>query len=231
MHGGREMAIELNGRLKKSILLLGDLKNKKILNVGCKGSWLEQYLSNNKVKIKEMYSFDIQDYDFPSLGKKFHFSIDSALDMQKYFNKNFDIVTFFEVIEHIPKNTEIEALKNINKSLKIGGTLYLSTPYKSIFSIIFDPAYWLIGHRHYSFEELNSFFEKAGFKVVKYELKGGFHEIFGMLFYYIFKHIFRSKKIGLNLFERSKEREFLDENYTGFTNIFIVGEKIMEAEK
>ncbi len=220
----------LDGRLRKSIEILGDLRRKKIINVGCKGAWLESYLSNKKIPLKEMHSFDIEDYDFPKLDKKFHFSIDSALDMKKFEGKNFDVATFFEVIEHIPKNTELIALRRINKSLKIGGKLFLSTPNKSFFSNILDPAWWLIGHRHYSAKQLTSFMEKSGFKVIKSDVRGGFAELIFMNSYYLFKNIFRTKKFGKNLFRNKRNRDYLEKSRKGFATIFIIAEKIRDVK-
>jgi len=171
-----------------------------------------------------MHSFDIKDYKFPKLGKRIKFRVDSVLDMKKYFGANFDIAAFYEVIEHLPKKTELIALQNINKSLKRGGILCLSTPNRSFFSNLLDPACYIMGHRHYSKEQIKIMLNKSGFVVVKNEIKGGFGELFSMIFYYIFKHLLRSRKLGLNLFEKRKEYEYgLD--YNGFANIFIVARK------
>lgn len=220
---------ELGGRLKKSIILLGNLKNKKILNIGCKAGWLEKYLFEKGIDFNNIESFDVENYSFPKFNSKFKFSVNSVLDMKKYHEKKFDIAVFLEVIEHIPKGTELIALKNINKSLKMHGQLILSTPNKNFFAITLDPAYFLIGHRHYSFEELQKMLGKTGFKVNHYEIKGGFAELMSMNFYYVFKHVLRSRKTGLKMFEEQRNKEFLDPKYSGFSNIFVVAEKIGEV--
>ena len=209
---------------------MGDLTGKKILDVGCKAAWLENYLNDHKTKLKEMHSFDVENYDFPKLGKKFHFAIDSVLDMKRYFGKDFDVATFFEVIEHIPKNTELQALTNIRKTLKVGGKLYLSTPNKSLFSNALDPAWWLIGHRHYSEKELRKMLEKVGFKIVKSEVRGGFTELIAMDTYYLFKNVFRTKRFGSNLFKDKRNSDYLDKNKKGFATLFIVAEKTKEKK-
>ena len=46
-----------------------------------------------------------------------------------------------------------------------------------------------------------------------------------MLGYYIFKHIFKTKTKGQNLFSKKRSSEYLDKNYNGFANIFIIAKK------
>lgn len=65
-------------------------------------------------------------------------------------NDTFDTVCMFDVVEHLPKNTEDVVFKEISRVLKSGGKLYLSTPNNHILSVISDSAYFLIKHRHYN---------------------------------------------------------------------------------
>ncbi|NVO03979.1 MAG: class I SAM-dependent methyltransferase [Bacteroidetes bacterium] len=48
------------------------------------------------------------------------------LDVNNYDQINFDVITSFEVIEHI--NNPVEEVININKLLRIGGAFYFTTP-------------------------------------------------------------------------------------------------------
>ena len=74
-------------------------------------------------------------------------------------------MTSWEVLEHIPKDTEKKMFNEVNRVLKPGGIFYISTPYNNVISNIFDPAWWLIGHRHYSLEKVKKYAQDAGFEI------------------------------------------------------------------
>ena len=65
----------------------------------------------------------------------------------------------------IPKQTENKMFSEAYRVLKPGGHFYLSTPYRHFLSNLFDPAYWLIGHRHYSKEQIEHFAQQANFSI------------------------------------------------------------------
>ncbi len=74
----------------------------------------------------------------------------------------FNEVVFSEVLEHLPRNSEIGALQEIHRVIRTGGRLYLTTPSNvAIFSLL-DPA-WYVGHRHYSKQTIETMLEAAGF--------------------------------------------------------------------
>ena len=134
---------------------------------------------------------------------------------------SFDVATFWAVIEHLPKGREIEALKDIYKVLKPGGCLFLMTEYNHPLSKLFDPAYFLIGHRHYSKEQLAKMLNAAGFVVGKMITKGGFWEGFSILSMYFFKHILRRPFKNWYFDER-----VIDEyRGTGFNLIYVIARK------
>lgn len=60
-------------------------------------------------------------------------------------DNSFDVVIFLAVLEHIPKDTEPQALAEIHRVLKPNGLLILETPNKHLFSFLLDPAYFLLG--------------------------------------------------------------------------------------
>lgn len=92
-------------------------------------------------------------------------------------------VFFTDVIEHIPKGTEMKALAELHRVLISGGQLVLSTPNKTLLYRLMDPAYFLIGHRHYSSIEVRLLLEKAGFKSRRLFSAGGTYALLCTLWY------------------------------------------------
>jgi SAM-dependent methyltransferase len=107
----------------------------------------------------------------------------------------FDFVFAWEVLEHIPKNTEKVFFKEMFRVLKAEGIFVMSTPHKNFRSIIFDPAFWIIGHRHYSQKQLNEYGEISGFKNSKFEVRGKYFLALWHISIYISKWILRKNNM------------------------------------
>lgn len=60
----------------------------------------------------------------------------------------FDTVFFLETLEHLPRGSETTVLAALARLLADGGELVLSTPAAGLAALC-DPAWLLIGHRHY----------------------------------------------------------------------------------
>ena len=133
----------------------------------------------------------------------------------------FDIVAMWEVLEHLPKNTESIALLEINRVLKKGGILILSAPHHHRFGNFFDPA-WYFGHRHYTQERIQYLIKESGFFVYDIEIYGGWYEILTMIPFYIFKWLFRSEIPFKDFFEKKRAEEYARK---GFANIFVKATK------
>lgn len=114
-----------------------------------------------------------------------------------------DVVTIFDVIEHVPKNTELEVFKEVNRVLKKGGIMLLTTPNNNLLTNLLDPA-WYLGHRHYKATELESLVEKSGLKVRHSEVRGSIWSSVYMLWFYIMKWIF-GKTLPRNRWIETKE--------------------------
>ncbi len=221
---------ELFGRSLYTFKFLdkNDIDNKNILDVGCGFGWFEYHLLKNKYKPKKVVGIDITSKDVLTAKdfikhENFYFKEASIFDLA--LKDKFDTVVSFEVIEHIPKNTEIEMFEKVNKLLRNKGVFYLSTPYNNFFSKLFDPAYFLIGHRHYSLDQLKNFAKKTGFKVEKFAIKGGFFDLISNLNMYIAKWIFRREKFFKSFFHKKQNYEFLEKE-KGINTIFVKFRKI-----
>ncbi len=220
-----ETSIErrISGR-HKACLEMADFDGKKILDIGCSYGWFEKFIGK---KAKEITGIDLDEKDLERARtevkiKSVKFEKGSALNLTKFKRNYFDIVVMFDVIEHIPKNTEKKTLEEIKKVLKKNGKLLISTPANN-FSKFFDPA-WYFGHRHYCKSKMQNILENAGFEVERMEIKGGFWEIFSMILFYPFKWLFNMEIPWKNFFDEKRDKEYL-KNKNGSVTLFVWSKK------
>lgn len=196
------------------------IKNKTILDIGCGFGWAELLFS--KLHPEKMVGIDYSE-ECLAVARKFKhpscsFKKGDALHLP-FKDNTFDTVVSWEVLEHIPKNTEEKMFSEIYRVLKPGGHLFLSTQHRNFFSTALDPAWWLIGHRHYTQSAIKKFAENSGFKISELNIKGRFFTIFGILNMYISKWIFRRPPLFHSFFAAKTEKEFTQDN--GMVYIFL----------
>ena len=215
----------LTGRHKKSFQFVDNVKDKVILDVGCSYGWFEAWAIENNCKKIIAIEPDVTSFkQIKEVIPNAIFKKGSALNVPSD-NEYFDIVVMWEVLEHLPKNTEKKIFEEIIRVLKSGGSLFLSTPNKTFWSCILDPAWWLVSHRHYDLNELIENMAESGFEIVKIEYGGGFYELFSMILLYIFKWFFRREIPFKVWFDKKRDVEFI--NGKGFTNAFLEVRKIL----
>lgn len=98
-----------------------------------------------------------------------------VLNPENYRGLSFDIITSFEVIEHI--NDPQPELAKITKLLRTNGLLYITTPnFNSISRYVLGPKWTVIQYpehlSYYTSKTLNTFLLHNGFKKVKLEATG-----------------------------------------------------------
>ena len=220
--------LSLHSRLKFSNNLVDtkDIRGKRVLDVGCGFGWFE--LNALGKGVKEIYGIEITSLDLKAArdnikDKRVRFKIGGALKLP-FQDNYFDTVVAWEVIEHIPKNTEDKMFKEIRRVLKRDGRFYLSTPYDSFLSKYLDPAYWLIGHRHYSKEKLISLGRKNGFNESKIYIEGGWWGLINIWNLYITKWIFRRRPFYESKLIVKEDVEY--KSSKGFMGIFVEYQKI-----
>ncbi|MBN2100305.1 class I SAM-dependent methyltransferase [Candidatus Dojkabacteria bacterium] len=174
-----------------------DVKNKNILDIGCGFGWFEAEADRRGAS--KISSIEVTEKDLETARKyltdhKFRLQAGSALDLP-YSNEEFDTVVAWEVLEHLPRGTEQKMFTEVNRVLKGKSVFYLSTPRLSLFSNILDPAWWLIGHRHYSVDFIKSMAEMTGFKVDELRIIGGWGTILWSLDMYFSKWVLRRRPI------------------------------------
>ena len=193
-----------------------DIMGKKLLDVGC---WTGQYITLAR-SIACCTGIDIEEKAILFAKKQYpkvKFYVGSVLNLP-FENGSFDVITFWEIIEHLPRGTEPKALSEIGRVLKAGGILFLSTPSNHPISILSDPAFFLKQHRHYSLDNLRWLLKNAGFKIEKAHLRGG---IFYILYFWaqmFFKHVLKRATPELKLLKTKAERDLKS---GGFSQISI----------
>lgn len=145
-----------------------------VLDIGCCTGGRVYKLSK---KTKKVYGMDIDTAKFELAPKQIRnrlFFGDVTKEIP--FKRKFDWIFLTEVLEHLEDDEA--ALRNINKSLKVGGKLVLTTPRSLKCFEFWDPAWikWkLTGkgrHYHYTQEELFDKLSRAGFKIEEYYIRG-----------------------------------------------------------
>jgi len=213
---------ELTGRLLATAQFVKDedLTGKDVLDVGCGyGTFVLNFASRGA---RNVSGIEITEEDISTAKKYIHQSnvdlfLGSAIGIP-FPDDSFDSVTSWEVIEHIPKNTESKMFFEIARVLRRGGSFYLSTPHRSFLSCVADPAWWLIGHRHYSKIFLISLAEHHGFAVETFEVRGKGFVLLNALNMYFSKWILRRGRLFASYFDKRDTAEY---HLAGYVTIFM----------
>ena len=200
--------------------------DKKILNIGCNNGIFEFLIAGD---IKEVVGVDIKYTNIFQAKEECkglnNVNFVKVNFLEKNLPKNFvDVVTLFDVIEHLPKGTEPLALVKINKMLKPRGQVIISTPLENKTKYL-DPAWYLRPrHRHYAKEQLAELLIDAGFEVEKIYTRGGFYEMFSMLLFYPFKWFLNMEIPFKKFFDKKREDEYKVDD--GYVTLFMIATKI-----
>jgi SAM-dependent methyltransferase len=142
----------------------------------------------------------------------------------------FDQVLFTDVLEHLPKNDEPKALREIYKCLCKKGELILTTPNDRLFFTSLDPARYMMGHRHYKVSCVRSLVSSCGFSPGKIFTGGLVWAFINVLWYcfvtYPVKRMFHYSPLDAPLALRSLEnREYEKISKNGYT-IFLKAARV-----
>ena len=207
----------LHGRSKWTIEYLKNegIKDKTILNIGTGFGWFEY---NVKDVVKEVYGIEPFEEGL-STAKKYLTEIPniilntgSALELP-FGDCTFDVVVSWDVIEHIPPNSEEQMVREMCRVLKPNGKIYLTTPHSSIINNITDPAWLLIGHRHYSYSRMKKIFSTiSNIEIDDMFTNGGGWTIINILNLYIAKWIFQKKPFFADFFNKKEDSQWEKRN-------------------
>lgn len=212
----------LHGRLLYTAQFVDDqdITEKSVLNIGCGSGWFELYAITKDVARIVGIEPTVADL---AITKKFvvapQASFVGASGLALPFpNAQFDTVMCWEVLEHLPKGREPDLFSEVRRVLKPGGIFYLSTPHYTRLGTAMDPAYWLIGHRHYYTRKIEELAKDGGFSITDLKVAGRYWEIAALWNLYIAKWVFRRGPFFLEQINRRCDHDFLGEK--GFMDIF-----------
>lgn len=99
-----------------------------------------------------------------------------------------DVAFMLETLEHLPRGSEVAVLAAVARCLRPGGRIVLSTPLSGLAAVL-DPAWWLVGHRHYRPTTLRSLVSGAGFESLDVRYSGNVTTAVDILQMYLGKHL------------------------------------------
>jgi SAM-dependent methyltransferase len=212
----------LHGRLLASSRFVddADVFGKDVVDVGCGFGWFEVDALRrgaHSVTGLEMSAGDLTTAKAHVTDARATFSVGSAIEVPSG-DETADTVVSWEVIEHIPKGTEDRMFLEVRRILRPGGAFYLSTPHATFWSNLLDPAWWLVGHRHYSVDRLRDFARRHGFEVVAVALRASWWTLLAVLDLYVAKWIFRRRPFFESFLNAKTDDEYAR---AGFVNVFL----------
>jgi ubiquinone/menaquinone biosynthesis C-methylase UbiE len=199
------------------------VENRRILDIGCWNGNYEFLLSDIACKVIGM-DLELSALRMATAACPSHSFLGASALNVPFADSSFDTVTMWEVLEHLPIDSEQAVLGEIRRVLNPGGHLVLSTPYDHWLLNWLDPGYFLTGHRHYRLEPLITMLSVCGFRVVEKTTKGGIVELSSMIAFYAFKHLLHREIPRMEWLDRLRRREFADGG--GSAHIYIVASKV-----
>ena len=211
---------DIKGREKVCISSLCFKEGESFLNVGCGELGI---IENYAVKVGcFVVAVDVK----PDVVSKAKLRCDEGVEFViasvthlPFGHCVFDKVAMIEVLEHLPLREEKMALKSVYDVLKDHGKFLLSTPHKRFLFTVLDPAFLLMGHRHYSKKEMFMKIKEMNFTTISIATYGGIREAILILIFYLLK---KMKLCGYKMpsyFLEQINKEYLDSRGDGYTII------------
>lgn len=156
--------------------LLDELEEYKtagnLLDVGCGRGW---FLEQARKRGWKVYGTEYSDKAIEICESKGIQMLQGGLNASKFDGIEFDVITSFEVIEHI--NNPNEDLQEVTKLLRKGGLFYCTTPnFNSLMRYYLGPEYNVIDYpehlSYYTQNTLNFVLKRNGLKKVKFLTTG-----------------------------------------------------------
>jgi len=148
-------------------LYKGYSQNTKILDLGCGTG---NFIAELKRKGCEVFGVDLDKNAIEFIKKHLKLENVYAMSCDEFFKlpnlPKFDVVTFFEVIEHL--DNPLEFIQNVKKLLKEDGMIVLSTPSRGRFLVNSIKADFPPNHlTRWDESAISNLFKKINFKIVR----------------------------------------------------------------
>ena len=191
-----------------------------MLDIGCWIGWYEYFMV--KKGCESIVAIDI---DINALRKakenisalNCDFVRASAINLP-FEPQSFDAVSMWDVLEHLPVNSEDDCFSQVNRLISKDGLVLISVPNSHFLSRILDPAYFVIGHRHYSYFGIQKFMQKTGFEIHAAEYRGGIVEALSVILLYFCKLFLNIEIPFKSAIEYLRDKEYQNK---GFETLFI----------
>lgn len=190
-------------------------QSKAVLDFGCGYGWLV----HNLVRFGNpnfVVGVDLDDEAIETAQKSVLNEATVFMNLTEFSSQSyrafFDVVISSEVIEHTPVGFEKTFLVELANLVRPGGLVLLTTPAGNIRSRFLDPAFWLVGHRHYSRKKLCELIEGTGLNVVSMRRRGGLFEVVSIYDLYISKWILRRSPVFERFYHRKLDLEWRGPN-------------------
>jgi 2-polyprenyl-3-methyl-5-hydroxy-6-metoxy-1,4-benzoquinol methylase len=157
--------------LKKYLI---DKKDITILDCGCgDGSLINSLKNNGYLKNNKIFAIDLSRNRIDLVKKisdKVIACVDNVEELNTIFNNSIDLFISSQVIEHV---NDVKMIKQIEKKVKTGGIIYISTVFKKWYGWYFyrNNGKWVLDPTHLreytSSEQLLKLFDKNKFHLLE----------------------------------------------------------------
>jgi len=198
----------------------GDLRGKDVLELGCGYGWFSLNALDRGVRTYtgiEPTPGSLETAQKHVTAPHARFMVADALDLP-FDAGSFDSVVCWEVLEHLPQGGELRMFTEVRRVLRGGGAFYLSTPHRSVRSMIFDPAFIPLGHRHYTVSDLNRLAGWSGMVSTDTDVVGRWWATATSCNMYASKWLLRRGLVFKRTFDGRVDREF--SNGQGWASLF-----------
>jgi SAM-dependent methyltransferase len=195
------------------------LEGRAVLDIGCGFGWFALYaLRDGAVRVVgvEPDEGDLTAARAGVTDPRAEFLTASALALP-FDAAAFDMVCCWDVIEHLPQRSEPRFFAEVARVLRPGGQLCLSTPLRSLRATALDPAWWLIGHQHYSTDTIRRLGTAAGLNCVETVAQGGSWQLLNLWNLYLCKWLLRRPPLARDWLDRREDGEI---GRPGFMTLF-----------
>lgn len=188
------------------------IKDKKVLDVGCWNGAFELLLREKGINV-DLLGIDENLNAINVAQKQFNEFRFKRIDITEDFDLKelFDTIILIDVIEHLQSESVVKSLGNLDRHLKVGSKLILSTMHLSPYTPL-DLA-WYFGHRHYSLINLIKLLKKFNYKIENIFIIGNFYWELDAFFFYFFKHIMNRKYKSPDFIRRKIKEGFKQKRF------------------